>query len=180
MMFRICTANVILKAFEGKSLQTIPHLPVTLRTYLYSLYAILFFLLSTNWFNRNNSPDALVFQKVIFAPTKYMMPSCLTFIQASICFSSFCLLGVYLCKQTRNVSSSFSKFLLYLLTPWSSLKTKQSKILSLLVCQDQLFLRVFSLFLVCLHSSFVSGLIFRLWALCDRGCLFWSMFNAEC
>lgn len=67
---------------------------------------------------------------------------------------------------------SFSKFLLHFLTPQSSLKTKQSKNLSLLVCQDQPCLIAFSLFPDCLHSSFVSGLIFRLWALWDRGCLF--------
>lgn len=52
---------------------------------------------------------------------------------------------------------SFSKFLLHFLTQWSSLKTKQSKNLSLLVCQDQPYLIAFSLFLVCLGSSFVSG-----------------------
>lgn len=141
---------------------------------MYSFYTILlfffffFFLLSARWFNGNNSTDALVFQKVIFAPSKSMMPSCLTFIQAPLWFWSFCLLGEYLCKQLRNVSLSFSKFLFHLLTPWSYLKTKQSKILCLLVCQDQRCLIAFSLFLVCLHSSFVSGLIFRLWALWDR------------
>lgn len=74
--------------------------------------------------------------------------------------------------------SSFPKFLLHFLTPWSPLKTKQSKNLSLLVCQDQPRLIAFSLFFVCLHSSFVSGLIFRLWALWDRGCLF--LIHVQC
>lgn len=151
-----------------------------LRINLYTFYTILFFLFSVSSFNGNNSTDALIFQKVIFTPSKSMMPSRLTFIQAPLWFWSFCLLGEYLCKQLRNVSLSFSKFLLHLLTPWSSLKTKQSKILCLLICQDQWCLIAFSLFLVCLYSSFVSGLIFRSWALWDRDCLFWSKFSAEC
>lgn len=66
---------------------------------------------------------------------------------------------------------SFSKFLLHFITPRRSLKTKQSKSISLLIWQDQPRLTAFSLFLVCLHSSFVPASIFRLWALWDRGCL---------
>lgn len=66
---------------------------------------------------------------------------------------------------------SFSKFLLHFITPRSSLKTKQSESISLLIWQDQPRTTASSLFLVCLHSSFVSASIFRLWALWDRGYL---------
>lgn len=90
------------------------------------------------------------------------------------------------CWDDRSVSKwkkfffifVLSTFLLRFLAPWSSLKTKESIDLSPPECQDQPRLIAFSLFFVCLHSSFVSGLIFRLGALWDRSRLF--LIHAQC
>lgn len=102
------------------------------------------------------------------------MPSRLTFIQAPLCFSSCFLLEGYVCKRVNFFFFILSTFLLHFLTPWSSSKTKQSTDLSLPECQDQPHLIAFSLFFVCLHPSFVSGLIFRLGVFWDRSCLFFD------